>query len=254
VNGFRIEWISVLAAAVIVACGCWVLTTAPVPTIRSSSAEYADIVSTVPSEALVVMPTPAATITPQSITARVDPAWLDRVAVSTGIPRRALAAYAGASLAIAAEKPGCHLGWTTIAAIGHVESGDARHGGATLLASGYTDVRIVGPALDGGAYAGIHDSDGGMWDGDSAWDHAVGPFQFIPQTWRAWGADGNGDGRSDPNQIDDSAVAAARYLCHAGDLSGVAGWRSAVFSYNHLESYVDSIAVTANRFSALCRS
>lgn len=71
---------------------------------------------------------------------------------------------------------------------------------------------------------------------DPGWLDAVGPFQFIPQTLRTRGADGNGDGRVDPNQIADAALAAARYLCHAGDLSSVEGWRRAVFSCNHRDS------------------
>jgi membrane-bound lytic murein transglycosylase B len=108
-------------------------------------------------------------------------------------------------------------------------------------------VPILGPALNGGAFAGIYDSDGGLWDGDTVWDHAVGPFQFIPQTWRSWGADGNGDGRADPSQIDDAALAAGCYLCHAGDLSTVEGWRHAVLSYNHSDRYSDEVAKVADQ-------
>ncbi|WP_255461100.1 lytic transglycosylase domain-containing protein [Glaciihabitans sp. INWT7] len=180
------------------------------------------------------------------ISARIDPTWLDTVSLRTGIPRTALAAYAGAASVLAEQSPGCHLGWNTLAAIGHLESDDGRDGGAVLSDDGYPSVPILGPALDGGAFAGIHDSDGGAWDGDTVWDHAVGPFQFIPETWRRWGADGNGDGKQDPNQIADAALAAAHYLCHAGDLSTVDGWRRAVLSYNHSERYVDDVARAAN--------
>jgi membrane-bound lytic murein transglycosylase B len=184
------------------------------------------------------------------ISARIDPTWLDTVSARNGIPRTALAAYAGAASVLAEQSPSCHLGWNTLAAIGHLESDDGRHGGAVRSDNGYPSVPILGPALDGGVFAGIHDSDGGAWDGDSVWDHAVGPFQFIPETWRRWGSDGNGDGRSDPNQIADAALAAAQYLCHAGDLSTIEGWRRAVFSYNHSESYVDAVASVANSLSA----
>ncbi len=45
----------------------------------------------------------------------------------------------------------------------------------------------------------------------------MGPLQFIPSTWRSWGVDANGDGVADPNQIDDAALAAGRYLCAAGE-------------------------------------
>jgi len=185
---------------------------------------------------------------PVSISARIDPTWLDTVSSRIGIPRTALAAYAGASSVLAEQSPRCHLGWNTLAAIGHIESDDGRHGGAVVSDNGYSSVPIIGPKLDGSAFAGIHDSDGGVWDGDTVWDHAVGPFQFIPQTWRTWGADGNGDGQADPNQMDDAALTAARYLCHAGDMSTVDGWRRAVLSYNHSESYVDDVAKLANSY------
>lgn len=241
---------AVLLAAAVVGAMLWGWTAwagsgAP----RGAAAEYVSV----PVEAAPVDPVaPAAPTAPAvvavSIASRIDATWLQRVATQTGIPRRALAAYAGASLALVGERPGCHLGWTTLAAIGHIESDDGRHGGGVVSDNGYPSLPIIGPALDGGAFAGIHDSDGGAWDGDRAWDHAVGPFQFIPQTWRAWGADGNGDGRADPNQFDDAALTAARYLCHAGDLSSVDGWRRAVLAYNHSDSYVDDVARVANSY------
>ena len=216
---------------------------------RPEATNYARV-EVIPEPAALPEPTVQAPVIarPVSISARIDPAWLDTMSSRTGIPRTALAAYAGAASALAEQSPGCHLGWNTLAAIGHIESDDGRHGGAVLSDNGYSSVPIIGPKLDGGAFAGIHDSDGGVWDGDTVWDHAVGPFQFIPQTWRIWGADGNGDGQADPNQMDDAALAAARYLCHAGDLSTVDGWRRAVLSYNHSESYVDDVAKVANSY------
>ncbi|WP_425274969.1 lytic murein transglycosylase [Streptomyces monomycini] len=41
-------------------------------------------------------------------------------------------------------------------------------------------------------------------------------MQFIPSTWGSWGADGDGDGVKDPNNMFDAALGTARYLC-AGD-------------------------------------
>lgn len=187
---------------------------------------------------------------PNAITARVDPAWVQQVSASADIPPRMLRAYAGASIAIAAEQPTCNLGWNTLAAIGRIESNDGRYGGAAVSESGYSDRRIVGPELSGGSFAAIRDTDRGLWDGDSTWDRAVGPFQFIPQTWAQWGADGNGDGLTEPAQVDDAALAAARYLCHAGDLSDPTAWRAAIFSYNHSDTYVDDVAAMANQFAA----
>jgi membrane-bound lytic murein transglycosylase B len=50
---------------------------------------------------------------------------------------------------------------------------------------------------------------------------------------------------NDPQQIDDAALATARYLCHYGDLSAVDGWHAAIFAYNHVESYVEGVAAMA---------
>ncbi|WP_460945251.1 lytic transglycosylase domain-containing protein [Okibacterium endophyticum] len=180
---------------------------------------------------------------------RIDTAWLAETTAATGIPSRALAAYASAELSIGDENPACGIGWTTLAGIGHIESGHGSHGGAILGDDGWISPRILGPALDGNGTAVIGDTDGGTWDGDTLWDRAVGPLQFIPDTWARWGADGNGDGMADPNQIDDAALAAARYLCHSGPMSTTADWRAAVFSYNHLDSYVDDVATTANLYA-----
>ncbi len=176
--------------------------------------------------------------------------WAAAAASATGIPVRALIGYAGAALAVQAEQPSCGLGWNTLAALGAVESGHGTHAGSSIAADGTTSPAILGPALDGGEFDAISDSDGGALDGDTRHDRAVGPLQFIPQTWERWGADGNGDGRADPQQIDDAALAAARYLCHSGGMTDAAGWRAAVFSYNHVESYVDLVASTANDYLA----
>ncbi|HEX6449934.1 MAG TPA: lytic murein transglycosylase [Trebonia sp.] len=186
---------------------------------------------------------------------RVDHAWAARAAAATGIPDRAFLAYASADLTIEAEQPACGLGWNTLAAIGTVESANGTYGGTTLLASGYTSKPIIGVPLDGGKFGGgtvaaIPDTDHGRLDGDPRWDHAVGPFQFLPSTWVRWGADGNGDGIASPNQIDDVALAAARYLCAPGTMTNAAGWRAAVFSYNHSNAYVNEVAGIANRYAA----
>lgn len=179
-----------------------------------------------------------------------DPAWTGTVAVRTGIPERALRAYAAASLTLRAEQPDCGLGWNTLAGLGAIESAHGTHDGGALRADGYPDPPIRGIALDGTASAAISDTDGGRFDGDAVWDRAVGPLQFIPSTWQRWGVDANGDGIADPNQIDDAALAAGRYLCAAGEMTSPAGWRRAVFSYNHLDTYVDDVAAAANAYAA----
>jgi membrane-bound lytic murein transglycosylase B len=180
---------------------------------------------------------------------KIDLEWATAAASSTGIPLRAVLGYAGATVAVNAEQPLCHLTWTTIAAIGNVESGHGTHADSSISRNGVTQPPIYGPLLDGTAYDAVTDTDGGQFDGNNLFDRAVGPLQFIPSTWERWGSDGNGDGINDPQQIDDAALTTARYLCHYGDLSGVEGWRTAIFAYNHVDSYVDGVAAMANTYA-----
>jgi hypothetical protein len=101
---------------------------------------------------------------------------------------------------------------------------------------------ILGPRLTGGPYAVVRDTDGGAYDGDPVYDRAVGPMQFIPSTWAHWGADGNGDGRDDPDNVFDAALAAGRYLCAGGrDLSDPAQLDRAVLGYNASQEYLRTV-------------
>ena len=184
---------------------------------------------------------------------QVDPEWTSRIAVATGIPERALSAYAFAHVSIAGGQSECGLDWTTIAAIGAIESGHGSHARSVLDESGYAQPVIIGPALDGDGVHKIEDTDGGVLDGDATWDRAVGPMQFIPSTWAKWAVDANGDDVADPNQIDDAAHAAALYLCDSGQMTSPEGWRAAVFSYNHDNDYVDMVATLANTYAAAAR-
>ena len=178
--------------------------------------------------------------------------WVERTATATGIPARALSAYADATLVVAAQDPACGLGWTTLAAIGDVESGHGTHGGTTLGADGRPVQPVLGPALDGraGTAAIAATAASTTWTGDPVWDHAVGPLQFLTSTWQRWGVDGDGDGVADPNDLDDAALAAGHYLCAAGvDLASADGWWAAVRAYNHDDTYVQHVLTRANAYA-----
>ena len=179
---------------------------------------------------------------------KVDPRWVTKMAGKSGIPAPAVRAYANAQLA---EPRGCKVGWTTLAGIGWVESQHGTIGGRTLGDDGHSSTPVLGPALDGKGFAAIRATpESTAWHGDPTWDHAVGPLQFIPSTWETWGSDGDGDGVADPNDLDDAAFTAARYLCADGhDLTTGAGWADAVFGYNHDQSYVDSVYAAASAYA-----
>ncbi|WP_254896751.1 lytic transglycosylase domain-containing protein [Amycolatopsis sp. Hca4] len=168
-----------------------------------------------------------------------------------GIPQVALRAYQHAAAVLAAQRAACHLDWALIAALGRVESNHGRFGGAVLTVTGRSVPPIRGPRLDGGEFALIRDTDGGRLDGDPVFDRAVGPLQFLPQTWRAIGADGDGDGTADPDDITDAALGAGSYLCSGGtDLADPAAARAAVYRYNHSGSYVALVLSLAERYRA----
>lgn len=159
----------------------------------------------------------------------------------SGIPSTVLSAYQMATETLRSSQPKCRLAMPLLAAIGKVESGHAR--GGDVDAAGTTRTPILGPPLNGApGVAAIGDTDGGAYDGDTMWDRAVGPMQFIPSTWRAWASDGNRDGSSDPNNVYDATLASGRYLCAAGgNLATDDGLRRAVLAYNHSEHYLQVV-------------
>ena len=159
-----------------------------------------------------------------------------------GIPRTALEAYQDAATRESTRHPECHLPWQLPAAIGRVESDHGRFGNAVLYSDGLSAPRIIGIPLDGNGTALIRDTDHGVLDRDRVYDHAVGPMQFIPSTWRSYGVDANCDGVADPFNVFDAAAAAGDYLCAAGgDLATAHGQQRAVSAYNHSSAYVELV-------------
>ncbi|MER7715896.1 lytic transglycosylase domain-containing protein [Streptomyces flaveolus] len=165
---------------------------------------------------------------------------VSRGPAEAGIPATVLDAYKKAESELGRTKPGCNLPWQLLAAIGKVESGQAR--GGRVDANGTTTSQIIGPQLDGNGFALIKDTDNGVYDGNSTYDNAVGPMQFIPSTWAWAGRDGNGDGKKDPNNVYDAALAAGHYLCRNGwDLSVQADLNRAILSYNNSQEYLHTV-------------
>ncbi|GAA5115810.1 lytic murein transglycosylase [Haloechinothrix salitolerans] len=177
--------------------------------------------------------------------------WAERTSPVIGVPARALIAYGNAEIVTRQTNPGCRLSWATLAGIGRVESDHGRYGGAVLQANGLPSKPIIGVPLNGsGGFKSISDTDGGKLDGDTEVDRAVGPMQFIPSTWASYATDGNGDGVADPQQIDDAALAAARYLCAGGrDMSAAEGWWAGLWSYNQSVEYGQKVFGLADHYA-----
>ena len=182
--------------------------------------------------------------------------WASQVAAASGVPARALSAYGNAELAMRADQPKCKISWATLAGIGRIESNHGQYAGAVLGADGRPSKPIIGVPLDGSAgVQAIGDTDGGRYDGDAGVDRAVGPMQFIPSTWRKWASDGNGDGLGDPQQIDDAALAAARYLCAGGrDMASPSGWWAGILSYNNSTEYAQKVFGLADGYAKAAQS
>jgi hypothetical protein len=104
------------------------------------------------------------------------------------------------------------MSWTVLAAIGQIESGDGTN---------------IGPSSAG----------------------ALGPMQFLPSTWQAWGITAFGE-TGPPNVLDpyDAVASAARYLCAAG-AGTPAGLSQAIFAYNHADWYVSEVLALASEYA-----
>ena len=168
--------------------------------------------------------------------------WAEQRAPGMGIPVSALQAYAYAARVAQVENPDCHLSWTTLAGIGMVESHHGTYRGAEIAPNGDVSPPIRGVRLDGtNGNLQILDSSAPE-DGDPVYARAMGPMQFIPETWRLYGVDANNDGAVSPDNFDDSALSAAGYLCFRGkDMSTPRGWMNALRAYNHSDLYARTV-------------
>ncbi len=185
--------------------------------------------------------------------------WAAQRAPALGIPIEALEAYGYAARVAEVENPECHLSWTTLAGIGMVESHHGTYRGAVIAPNGDVTPPIRGVRLDGtGGNLEILDIEAteatraqGRGEADPIYARAMGPMQFIPETWRLYGVDANNDGTVSPDNFDDAALSAAGYLCFRGkDMATPRGWMNALRAYNHSDYYARSVRDWATAYAA----
>ncbi|WP_278263240.1 lytic murein transglycosylase [Nocardia sp. AG03] len=167
-----------------------------------------------------------------------------------GIPGIAVAAYQSAEQQLAVENPHCGMNWSLLAGIGRVES---THAYGKADAQGNPIKAVYGPVLDGSLYGNnvIHDSDGGALDGLGGYDRAIGPMQFLPETWQRYAADGNADGIADPQNLFDAALTAGRYLCDGGlNMRDLSQQSKAILRYNNSMAYVANVMAWSGSYSS----
>ena len=122
--------------------------------------------------------------------------------------------------------------WVVLAGIAKVESDD----GMTTLPGVHSNANAFGAA--GPMQIGIGGAAGNQWGGapvHPASDHVSGVA-----------TDENGDGVASVYDPADAIAGAARYLVQHGVLDNVA---SAIFAYNHLESYVQDVLGWASTYA-----
>ena len=155
------------------------------------------------------------------------------------IPAMALSAYRNAERMMAAAYPGCGVSWNLLAGIGRIESMHA-NGGATD-ARGSAVRPIYGPALDG-TLPGNEIIVQSRTAGRVTYARAMGPMQFLPGTWSRYASDGDGDGKADVQNLFDSSLATARYLCSGGlNLRDAGQVMAAILRYNNSVAYARNV-------------
>jgi membrane-bound lytic murein transglycosylase B len=81
---------------------------------------------------------------------------------------------------------------------------------------------------------------------------ALGPAQFIPTSFVHYGADGNGDGKIDPFNMDDCITSIANYMKLAGwkEEAKLEQKRQAIWIYNHHDVYVNTVMMLYDKLIA----
>lgn len=106
------------------------------------------------------------------------------------------------------------------------------------------DLGVRGPSVL--ASINFHETSFGTNLGDSS-AGAEGWMQFLPESWEAFGVDGDEDGDRDPDDPWDAIFAAANLLHHDG---APGDWRGAIWDYNHADWYVEEVLRDAKKFAS----
>jgi membrane-bound lytic murein transglycosylase B len=188
---------------------------------------------------VAITKTPAAFHIASTTASSPPPAAIVNSRGTLGIPAMALAAYRNAERMMASAYPGCGVSWNLLAGIGRIESMHA-NGGATD--SRGTAVRpIFGPALDG-TLPGNEVIVQSRTAERVTYARAMGPMQFLPGTWSRYASDGDGDGKADVQNLYDSSLAAARYLCSGNlNLRDQSHVMSSILRYNNSVAYARNV-------------
>lgn len=155
------------------------------------------------------------------------------------IPAIALSAYRSAEGIMARTNPGCGVSWNLLAGIGRIESGHSNNGATDARGNALSP--IFGPTLDG-TLPGNEIIVASSQLGRVTYARAMGPMQFLPGTWSRYASDGDGDGKADPQNVYDSSLAAARYLCSGGlNLRDPSQVMTAILRYNNSVAYARNV-------------
>lgn len=180
----------------------------------------------------------------------LDPASLRGSRIEE-IPLRVLRTYLRTERVMAEAQPECGLDWQLLAGLGRVESRHGERGDHALTRGGLAKPAFVGLPLDGtGDRSAVPDTDGGRLDGDRRWDRPVGPMKLMPSAWATYAVDGDGNGRRNPQDLDDAALATAALLCDGGADLGVRADRvAALRELNDRAEYVRAVQVASRGYA-----